>query len=313
MWAWLVCGVAGVVAVDLATKAIAVAVEGGSGSGAVVPVENPELALGIVGGGVSWMLVLPALGLVLALVLTLRPVARGEMGVWVPVCLAGGALANLVDRIASGFVHDFVATPWIVFNLADVAIVAGLRRERARAGNRTGSCVPGARCSLPRGSGYERVMRRRSLLVPALLLVVVALGAAGCGDDSGDGSTTSSRASSSSSTGPTTSTTVVTAYVDATAEVQALVPGVRGTDVEELAARIAAAFRMEEGEEEAEVVSVERGEPSVAVIAVRRGGDDSVAGADYRITFEGDEAGWAIASAEKRYACLRGVSGDVCV
>lgn len=141
MWGWMVGGVAGVVAIDLASKAIAVAVEGGSDSGAVVPVENPELALGIVGGGWSWMLALSALGLLLALALTVRPVARGEMGVWVPVCLAGGALANLVDRIASGFVHDFVATPWIVFNLADVAIVAGLvgltayglRRERARA------------------------------------------------------------------------------------------------------------------------------------------------------------------------------------
>src|SRR5690554_5720524 len=105
-------------------------------------------------------------------------------------------------------------------------------------------------------------MRRRFLLTPVLVLAV-AFGAAACGDDDGDGNTTtSSRASSSSSSRPTTSTTVVTAYVDATAEVQALVPEVRGTNVEELAARIAAAFRMGDGDEEAEVVSVERGEPS---------------------------------------------------
>lgn len=142
----LVAGVVGIVAVDLATKAVAVALEGGSGDGAVVPVENPELALGIVGGGWSWMVVLSTVGLLLAVAMTAGPVRRGEMGRWIPACIAGGALANLVDRLATGAVHDFVATPWIIFNMADVAIVAGLvglvahglRRERARSALRAG-------------------------------------------------------------------------------------------------------------------------------------------------------------------------------
>jgi len=41
--------------------------------------------------------------------------------------LAGGALGNVIDRWARGFVIDFIHVRyWPVFNVADVAIVAGV-------------------------------------------------------------------------------------------------------------------------------------------------------------------------------------------
>ena len=41
--------------------------------------------------------------------------------------LAGGAIGNLVDRIRDGAVTDFIDPPlWPAFNLADVAITAGV-------------------------------------------------------------------------------------------------------------------------------------------------------------------------------------------
>ena len=47
---------------------------------------------------------------------------------WVAVGLVGGgALGNLIDRALAGEVTDFIDLPhWPPFNLADVAIVAGV-------------------------------------------------------------------------------------------------------------------------------------------------------------------------------------------
>ncbi len=49
-------------------------------------------------------------------------------GLWLPTgLLVGGALGNIVDRIREGAVVDFVKLPaWPAFNVADVAIVAGV-------------------------------------------------------------------------------------------------------------------------------------------------------------------------------------------
>ena len=49
-------------------------------------------------------------------------------GMWVGAgLLAGGAIGNLVDRVRAGEVTDYVdLAPWPPFNLADVAITAGV-------------------------------------------------------------------------------------------------------------------------------------------------------------------------------------------
>jgi signal peptidase II len=49
-------------------------------------------------------------------------------GLWLPTgLLVGGAAGNLLDRLASGAVTDFLKIPlWPAFNLADVAITVGV-------------------------------------------------------------------------------------------------------------------------------------------------------------------------------------------
>jgi signal peptidase II len=40
--------------------------------------------------------------------------------------LVGGALSNLIDRVASGSVIDFIKLPdWPAFNFADISITVG--------------------------------------------------------------------------------------------------------------------------------------------------------------------------------------------
>lgn len=51
--------------------------------------------------------------------------SRAEHFAW--AAIASGAIANVVDRAARGYVVDFLRLPhWPVFNVADVCIVAGV-------------------------------------------------------------------------------------------------------------------------------------------------------------------------------------------
>jgi lipoprotein signal peptidase len=144
----LALGLAGVMFADLATKLAAAALAAGHTSGLLVPVRNHEFSLGVAAAPLATTILLGGLGIALAAVFTLGPARRGELPTWIPACLLGGSLANLVDRIAFGSVHDFLATPWIVFNLADVAVTAGLAGlvlTRARPSRReVVRCAPSA-------------------------------------------------------------------------------------------------------------------------------------------------------------------------
>ncbi len=122
----LVVGLAFVMFADLATKLAATAIAAGHASGPLVPLRNDEFSLGVAGAPLVTTVVLAGFGVALAAACTVGSTRRGELRIWIAACLLGGSLANLVDRIAFGSVHDFLATPWIVFNLADVAVVAGL-------------------------------------------------------------------------------------------------------------------------------------------------------------------------------------------
>jgi signal peptidase II len=87
---------------------------------------NRGVAFGIAGGaGVRLILVtVIALG-VIGLLFARQPQRRG---MWVAVgLLGGGALGNLADRVRADAVTDYVDLgSWPPFNLADVAIVAGV-------------------------------------------------------------------------------------------------------------------------------------------------------------------------------------------
>lgn len=89
-------------------------------------VRNPGAAFGLTPGWEGLLVLLPA-AVTLVVIWAVPALARQH-----PVAplagglLVGGALGNLVDRVAGGLVTDFLDfRVWPVFNLADVFIVAG--------------------------------------------------------------------------------------------------------------------------------------------------------------------------------------------
>jgi signal peptidase II len=87
---------------------------------------NKGVAFGLAGGaGIGLVLVTVAALALIAFVFSRDP---GKPGLWVAVgLLAGGALGNLVDRLAAGEVTDYIHIgSWPAFNLADIAITIGV-------------------------------------------------------------------------------------------------------------------------------------------------------------------------------------------
>src|SRR5262245_44841494 len=105
--------VASVVGVDLATKVVATM--GGAS------LRNDAYALGSFGAG----RLLLAVGSIVSVVVAVR-VLRGRVDTLALALIVGGALGNLVDRVATGAVHDFIPAGPIVFNVADVALLIGV-------------------------------------------------------------------------------------------------------------------------------------------------------------------------------------------
>lgn len=121
-----------VVAADQATKALA---RGGLERGAsdpilpflkLVNVRNRGVAFGFLSDGGAIVAVVTGIALLALLAFFAFNVRRPL--VWLPVgLLLGGAVGNLIDRVAEGAVTDFLKIPaWPAFNLADVAITAGV-------------------------------------------------------------------------------------------------------------------------------------------------------------------------------------------
>lgn len=92
----------------------------------LVHVRNTGVAFSLFAGGGAPVLIL-TLAALAALVsyLARRPERRG---LWVPTgLLIGGAVGNLIDRIGSGAVTDFIKLPhWPAFNVADMSITFGV-------------------------------------------------------------------------------------------------------------------------------------------------------------------------------------------
>lgn len=89
-------------------------------------VRNKGVAFGALEGGGALLATLIAVSL--GALLVYFALHAAERWLWLPVgVLLGGALANLADRAREGAVIDFVdPVAWPAFNLADVAIVAGV-------------------------------------------------------------------------------------------------------------------------------------------------------------------------------------------
>jgi signal peptidase II len=91
-----------------------------------VHVRNTGVAFSLFSGGGTVVLVLTLVALALLVgYLALRP---ERPWLWVPTgLLVGGAVGNLIDRLSSGAVTDFIKLPlWPAFNCADMAITFGV-------------------------------------------------------------------------------------------------------------------------------------------------------------------------------------------
>jgi signal peptidase II len=90
-------------------------------------VRNSGIAFGLLGGSSDAMVLALTLG-ALGLLLAYFAAHANRPELWLPVGLVvGGALGNLADRVRIGAAIDFLDPPlWPAFNLADIAIVAGV-------------------------------------------------------------------------------------------------------------------------------------------------------------------------------------------
>ena len=125
------CGV--VVLLDQGTKAIATSLVDRGDRSELLPflafenVRNKGVAFGL-GGDISAVLIGATIVVLVGVLAFLA--LRGKSGTLVllpAALLIGGALGNLADRVRDGAVTDWIDLPlWPTFNLADVAIVAGV-------------------------------------------------------------------------------------------------------------------------------------------------------------------------------------------
>jgi signal peptidase II len=94
---------------------------------AIAHVENPGAAFGILQGAGSFLLAATVIGVgaVLVYLFVFPPAQR--LYVAALSLILGGALGNLIDRVAKGTVTDFIdPTHYPAFNIADSAIVCGV-------------------------------------------------------------------------------------------------------------------------------------------------------------------------------------------
>jgi signal peptidase II len=92
----------------------------------LVDVRNTGVAFSLFSGGGALVLAFTFVALaVLVGYFALRP---DRPWLWLPTgMLTGGALGNLIDRIAHGAVTDFIKLPlWPAFNVADMSITFGV-------------------------------------------------------------------------------------------------------------------------------------------------------------------------------------------
>jgi signal peptidase II len=123
---------AAVVVLDQVSKAIAAGALGpgervGIGLGfELADVRNRGIAFGLLSDGQGLVIGVTAAALVL--ILAYLAVNPARPGLWVGVgLLVGGAVGNLADRVRADEVTDFIDPPlWPAFNVADIAIVAGI-------------------------------------------------------------------------------------------------------------------------------------------------------------------------------------------
>jgi signal peptidase II len=133
--AWLAAALvmAGVIAIDQLSKhLIRQSIAGGEERRflpgvQLVDTRNHGVAFGFLPGNHVAVTILISLALLVLLVYFVRN--ANVLLIWLPTgMLLGGALGNIIDRVRSGSVTDFIKLPlgWPPFNLADASITVGI-------------------------------------------------------------------------------------------------------------------------------------------------------------------------------------------
>jgi signal peptidase II len=88
--------------------------------------QNNGVAFGFLSGGGALVVIVTAAVALVLLVYFLR--SPGRPWLWLSTgLLVGGAIGNLLDRLISGSVTDFIKLPhWPAFNVSDIAITIGV-------------------------------------------------------------------------------------------------------------------------------------------------------------------------------------------
>ena len=91
-----------------------------------VHVHNTGVAFSIFSGGGTLVLVFTLVALAVLVGYFARRPEKPML--WLPTgMLIGGAIGNLIDRIAYGYVNDWIKLPhWPAFNVADISITFGV-------------------------------------------------------------------------------------------------------------------------------------------------------------------------------------------
>lgn len=125
-------GAAAVVAVDQAIKALVRAdVPQGSSRELIPGVElvhtkNTGVSFGFLNDAPAWAVALFSTVALVAVVVLLVRTLPGRLGRVAAALIVGGAIGNLIDRVALGAVTDFLDLPFLPpCNVADVAITFG--------------------------------------------------------------------------------------------------------------------------------------------------------------------------------------------
>jgi lipoprotein signal peptidase len=111
-----------VIAVDQYAKGLAPHLR----SAVVVPVRNPGMITGWSPVSVSGLIVVSVLVLLGFVGIVGRWAVQLDISPVIPALVCGGLVAHTIDRIRFGAVRDFLATRWLIVDVGDLAIIAGL-------------------------------------------------------------------------------------------------------------------------------------------------------------------------------------------
>jgi len=91
-------------------------------------IENPRTAFGIFQYQTIFLVIAILISVILIILISRKMVFKRESIAYVPLTLVlGGAIGNLIDRVRTGRVIDFLDFRiWPIFNFADTAIVCGM-------------------------------------------------------------------------------------------------------------------------------------------------------------------------------------------